>query len=243
MKASWGALSRVTYMPVELRGERTVSEAPWVNSADVFSFITHDTQFAWALAHPGSEGARVVPPQIVSPSVDARHEVDLKPGETAEALFVLGVGVEEFSAAHSAKALTELLDRSGAQGLIRQSADWCRKRTRTTGQSDLNLSGWRQEFSLFTTLYAWGNTIDTEQLVGVTSRSPLYYVSAAYWDRDAMLWIFPLYLIPTHHSHARLWTTRSPHHSETLECIADSSMASFWKMVFSWTRPRRSRPA
>jgi hypothetical protein len=44
---------------------------------------------------------------------------------------------------------------------------------------------------LFTTLYAWGRTLDTEQLVGVTSRSPRYYVSAAYWDRDAMLWSFP----------------------------------------------------
>jgi meiotically up-regulated gene 157 (Mug157) protein len=40
-------------------------------------------------------------------------------------------------------------------------------------------------------LYAWGRTIDTEQFVGVTSRSPRYYVSAAYWDRDAMLWSFP----------------------------------------------------
>ncbi|HUI62147.1 MAG TPA: glycoside hydrolase family 125 protein, partial [Steroidobacteraceae bacterium] len=44
---------------------------------------------------------------------------------------------------------------------------------------------------LFTTLYAWGRTLDTEELVGVTSRSPRYYVSAAYWDRDAMLWSFP----------------------------------------------------
>lgn len=44
---------------------------------------------------------------------------------------------------------------------------------------------------LFTRFYAWGRTLDTEQLVGVTSRSPRYYVSAAYWDRDAMLWSFP----------------------------------------------------
>lgn len=44
---------------------------------------------------------------------------------------------------------------------------------------------------LFTEFYAWGKTLDTEQLVGVTSRSPRYYVSAAYWDRDAMLWSFP----------------------------------------------------
>jgi meiotically up-regulated gene 157 (Mug157) protein len=47
---------------------------------------------------------------------------------------------------------------------------------------------------LFTELYAWGKTIDTEQWIGVTSRSPRYYVSAAYWDRDAMLWSFPALL-------------------------------------------------
>ncbi|HEX6881099.1 MAG TPA: hypothetical protein VF135_12090, partial [Terriglobales bacterium] len=29
LKASWGALNRVTYLPVEQRGERTVSESPW----------------------------------------------------------------------------------------------------------------------------------------------------------------------------------------------------------------------
>lgn len=33
--------------------------------------------------------------------------------------------------------------------------------------------------------------MDTEELVLVTSRSPRYYVSAAYWDRDSLLWSFP----------------------------------------------------
>jgi GH15 family glucan-1,4-alpha-glucosidase len=30
--------------------------------------------------------------------------------------------------------------------------------------------------------------------VGITSRSPRYYVSAAYWDRDSLLWSFPALL-------------------------------------------------
>jgi GH15 family glucan-1,4-alpha-glucosidase len=59
---------------------------------------------------------------------------------------------------------------------------------RTTGKPDLDLLMNRN--FLFTEFYAWGRTIDTEQFVGVTSRSPRYYVSAAYWDRDAMLWSF-----------------------------------------------------
>jgi len=189
MKASWGTLDRVTYLPIELRGERTLSEAPWVDAAEVYSFITDDTQFAWSLIHEGSVARSSVPPLSVSPSLDAQKAVTLAPGESAEANFVLGAGPEEFSAAHSAKALRELIDRNGATAIIDQSAQWCRQRTRTTGQADLDVLMNRN--FLFTALYAWGKTIDTEQLVGVTSRSPRYYVSAAYWDRDAMLWSFP----------------------------------------------------
>lgn len=37
--------------------------------------------------------------------------------------------------------------------------------------------------------------MDTEEFVLVTSRSPRYYVSAAYWDRDSLLWSFPSILI------------------------------------------------
>ncbi|MGH9682976.1 MAG: glycoside hydrolase family 125 protein [Candidatus Acidiferrales bacterium] len=189
LKASWGGLNRVTYTPVALRGERTVGEAAWVDSAEVFSFITHDTQFAWSVIHPGAEGHLSVPPVTLSPTLDAQRVVTLPPGQTAEANFILGVGTEEFSAPHSAKALREIIDRNGADAVIDRAAAWCRHRTRTTGQADLDFLMNRN--FLFSALYAWGKTIDTEQFIGVTSRSPRYYVSAAYWDRDAMLWSFP----------------------------------------------------
>lgn len=42
--------------------------------------------------------------------------------------------------------------------------------------------------------FSTGITLDTEELVLVTSRSPRYYVSAAYWDRDSLLWSFPAIL-------------------------------------------------
>jgi len=113
MKASRGGLNRVTYLPVALRGERSVAPAPWVNSAEVFPFVTNDTVFAWSLIHEGSLAHSTVPPQSLSPALDAQCTVTLAPGETAEANFVLGVGLEEFSADHSAKALRELIDRNG----------------------------------------------------------------------------------------------------------------------------------
>lgn len=192
LRASWGALERVTYVPVRLRGELTAGPAPWVDSAEVFSYITNDTRFSWSLVHPDSKAQLLIPPVTVAPEVDAQHVVLLSPGKSTEALFVLGVGIEEFSADHSAKALADILDRSGADAEIAKAADWCKRHTRTTGRPDLDLLMNRN--FLFTALYAWGRTIDTEQFVGVTSRSPRYYVSAAYWDRDAMLWSFPALL-------------------------------------------------
>jgi hypothetical protein len=189
LRAAFGAVDRVTYNPVQLRGERTVGPAPWVEPAEVFSYITSDTDFAWTLLHPGSKATISAPPTTPTPAVDANQGKSLAPGQSIEAVFVLAAGIEEFSAAHNARALREQIERNGAEAVIEQTAAWCSKRTRTTGKEDLDLLMNRN--LLFTTLYAWGRTIDTEQLVGVTSRSPRYYVSAAYWDRDAMLWSFP----------------------------------------------------
>lgn len=189
VKAAFGAVDRVTYNPVELRGERTVAPAPWVDPAETFSYITSDTEFAWTLLHPGSKAAISAPPTTPTPAVDAGQSKTLAPGESVESIFVLAAGIEEFSSAHNARALREQIERNGAEAMIEQTAAWLSARTRTTGRPDLDLLMNRN--FLFTALYAWGRTIDTEQLVGVTSRSPRYYVSAAYWDRDAMLWSFP----------------------------------------------------
>lgn len=192
VRAAFGSIDRVTYVPVALRGERTIAPASWVEPAETFSYITNDTDFSWTLLHPGSKGAINAPPTTPTPSVDAGQSKTLAPGESVEANFVLSGGIEEFSAAHNARALREQIERSGAQAIIDQTAASLEPRLRTTGKPDLYLLMNRN--FLFTEFYAWGRTIDTEQLVGITSRSPRYYVSAAYWDRDAMLWSVPALL-------------------------------------------------
>jgi uncharacterized protein len=189
MHASFGSLDRVTYTPVELSGVRAVGPAAWQTSAQVFSFVTSDTKFAWSFDAFGSATTVTTPPASLAPAVDSAQQKTLAPGAQLEAHFVIGVGVEEYSASQSGGALRETIDREGPDAVIARTAAWCRKRTRTTGRADLDVIMNRN--LLYTTLYAWGRTIDTEQLVGVTSRSDRYYVSAAYWDRDAMLWSFP----------------------------------------------------
>jgi hypothetical protein len=172
-----------------LQGVRTVGQVPWFEAGNVFSFVTYDTHFAWALLYPGSTAKVSSEPVTVAPGIHAAREVVLTPGQSEEVHYVISVGTEEYSAGQSAQVLDQSIDRSGTDALIAQDAAWCKKRTRATGRADLDLRMNRN--FLFTELYAWGRAIDTEQLSGITSRSPRYYVSAAYWDRDAMLWSFP----------------------------------------------------
>ena len=90
------------------------------------------------------------------------------------------------------RVLNKRIDRYGIDGVIDQAAAEARRHTRTTGRADLDRVMNRN--LLFTTYFAWGRALDTEEFVGVTSRSNRYYVSAAYWDRDALLWSFPALL-------------------------------------------------
>src|SRR6202012_2453921 len=83
-------------------------------------------------------------------------------------------------------------DRYGIDGVIDQAAADAARRLRSTGRPELDAIMNRN--LLFTSFYPWGRTLDTEEFVGMTSRSNRYYVSAAYWDRDAMLWSFPALL-------------------------------------------------
>ncbi|MBU9713879.1 glycoside hydrolase family 125 protein [Evansella tamaricis] len=112
-------------------------------------------------------------------------EVDLSPGEEEEITFYWGVGLEEVSAATAAKELM----RQTRKKVESKTREWLF--TRKLKSSDKELESIINLNSFFNYFYAIGNTYDTEELVLVTSRSPRYYVSAAYWDRDSMLWSFP----------------------------------------------------
>ncbi|MBO8126792.1 MAG: glycoside hydrolase family 125 protein [Firmicutes bacterium] len=43
----------------------------------------------------------------------------------------------------------------------------------------------------FNYFYAIGKDIESDRYVALTSRSPRYYVSGAFWERDSFLWSFP----------------------------------------------------
>lgn len=116
-------------------------------------------------------------------------KIRLEPGEVQSVDFYWGFGFEEVGATTSAK---EML-RKGYTRELTVTREWLSKRIRKTVDPDLDpVLNTNMFFNFF---FASGITMDTEEFVLVTSRSPRYYVSAAYWDRDSLLWSFPSILL------------------------------------------------
>lgn len=118
-------------------------------------------------------------------SYDIHKECYLSPSETVCLDLYFGIGFEEVSASTSAKDMM----RQGYRTLLEKTGQWLEMREKHSDdpaiQEKMNTNLF---FSFF---FASGRTIDTEELCMMTSRSPRYYVSAAYWDRDSLLWAFP----------------------------------------------------
>jgi hypothetical protein len=112
----------------------------------------------------------------------------LEPGEALTLTLFLGLGYEEVAAATSAK---EML-RKGWERLSEKTLEWLLARVHSI--PDARLDKIYNQNLFYCMFFSTGVTLDTEELVLVTSRSPRYYVSAAYWDRDSLLWAFPAIL-------------------------------------------------
>ena len=112
----------------------------------------------------------------------------LKTGEKTSLTLAVGFGMDGVS------TVTSALDflRQGFDGALQTALCFLAERT---VQTDDTLADFRLHYNLFFCyFFAGGKTLDSEEFVMVTSRSPRYYVSAAYWDRDSLLWAFPAVL-------------------------------------------------
>lgn len=116
-------------------------------------------------------------------------ELSLAPGEEKRVNFYFGLGFEEVAAITSAKEMY----RRGFEYEFKTTVEWLQKRMKKA--EDENIEKLLNQNLFFNFFFATGKTLDTEDLVLVTSRSPRYYVSAAYWDRDSLLWSFPSILM------------------------------------------------
>lgn len=172
----------------EIKGEKHVYESGW-NHSIVFDMRIGTSQFAFAPIF--DENVKYMYGQTEDDSIEFVFSKDmvLKPGISGSFNFYFGIGYEEVAAATSAKQML----RIGFEREYVNTVNWLDERIRNI--EDLRLEKIMNTNMFFNFFYASGITLDTEEFVLVTSRSPRYYVSAAYWDRDSLLWSFPSVLL------------------------------------------------
>ena len=169
-----------------LGGEKYCYRSEW-NQSIVFDMRCGTPMFAFApMADQECESTFTQAGDAVDYRL-ARSET-LLPGQRCVLTVYWGIGFEEVAATTSAKEI------------LRQGYDY--ELTRTLEYlagcvlqfKDEKLTSLYNTNLFFCMFFSTGITLDTEELVLVTSRSPRYYVSAAYWDRDSLLWSFPAIL-------------------------------------------------
>lgn len=186
VKGCWESSWHCINEDKKLDGTAHCYESGW-NSSVIFDFRCGTPMFAFApMCDKETKADHIVENNIVTYAL-SRTDSIIK-GETCEMVFYWGLGFEEVAAATSAK---EML-RRGWDWEHSRTAAWLEKRIcrmatpRLTEIYNTNL--------FFCIFYSTGTTLDTEELVCATSRGTRYYVSAAYWDRDVLLWAFPAIL-------------------------------------------------
>lgn len=123
-------------------------------------------------------------------TIRASKSVSLAPGDRATVAFYLAFSRE----ADGARTTSVHLRRLGWQSLEAKTQAWLAERRSPVPGKPREEAVLNRNL-LFNYFFATGRAIDSEQLVAVTSRSPRYYVSAAFWSRDVLLWSLPALVV------------------------------------------------
>lgn len=113
----------------------------------------------------------------------------LEPGQKKNIALYVSLGLEEISAIASAVDLK----CHGSESILSDMRCWIDNHRLNVGDEQLDHIVNMNSFYNF--FYSEAFSLDTEELVLLTSRSSKYYMSGSYKDRDAMLWSLPAVLL------------------------------------------------
>lgn len=211
LEGTWGAVEHHVNLFRVLNGTRSARRSVWDNGM-LFEFTQHQTLAAFCIStlnkkfnvlHAGPDPLPLGYKQLTSLPLIANAEIRAAGDNPlrffvastasphvhgARAAFFVGFGQDEISAITAAAHL----DRTGTDEVL---ASTIRRLTEISLDApDVPVQNAINRNAMFCYFYSTGKTFDTEDLCCVTSRSTEYYVSAAYWDRDALFWTFPCIL-------------------------------------------------
>jgi uncharacterized protein len=197
-----GCISSLNHIMNESRTmsvKKEIKRSNW-NHSILFSFVSETDVISLAPIFAMEDEGDVK----VSSSLNCENDIEynftknqkLKAGETVEFISIWGIGYEEVSAATAAKDILRYGYKRELQKTTKKLNRLSQCRQEQSGGANLpekikKISDLNAFFCYF---YATGRTLDTQEAVMITSRSTRYYVSAAFWDRDALLWAFPCIL-------------------------------------------------
>lgn len=114
--------------------------------------------------------------------------IKLEPGQKKTISLYIGIGLEEVSAVTSAVDLM----RHSSESILNDLHRWIDDHSLSLGDEQLNRIA--NTNSLYNFFYSEAFTLDTEDLIQLTSRSSGYDKSGSYRDRDSMMWSLPAVL-------------------------------------------------
>ncbi len=180
-RGCWKSFNYIVFNRREVGGRHDITYDRWTGSL-VLEAAAGPPLAALALAAEPDAGWHF---DQEEGSYMASHEIELKPGATCEVKLYVAANLEGDGAGTTAVDLR----RHGAAALKELTGKWLESR-RVEHDSE-NLGSLLNRNLFFSYFFAAARSLDSEELVPVTSRSPRYYVSAAFWSRDTLLWSFP----------------------------------------------------
>jgi hypothetical protein len=188
----WDSASVAHLRVKPLAGQLTVSDDRWTGSR-VAALSAGLPILAIALQagngvviRPATSGSATLPGWL------ALRAGTVAPGQELTADVYLGVAPEPDGAAVTALHLR----RRGFDAMLAATLEWLAARALPVPEGPHPGLAARINSNLFFNyFFAQGDCLDTGRPVLVTSRSPHYYVCAAFWSRDAYCWTFPALLL------------------------------------------------
>ncbi|MEW6233026.1 MAG: glycoside hydrolase family 125 protein [Chloroflexota bacterium] len=179
----WYGLESVAFRAKQVAVERVIWRDAWTGS------LVGEARAGLPLLAWGLQAA-----QEGDLAFDGSHyrwtsKVTAGSGQTARVAFYFSVNLESDGARTTALHLR----RRGWQSMLDETRRWLE--SRAIQAKDADLARVLNTNLFFNYFFAQGDCLDSEEIALVTSRSRNYYVSAAFWARDAFLWNFPAMLI------------------------------------------------
>ncbi len=180
-KVNWDSFNSIIFNSKEIKGDFDLAFNKWTQSL-TFEARSSMPLAALSLGFDKNHNWKIVK-NTKHGSASASTKLVLKSKQRTSLPLYISANIEGDGAGTTVVDLR----RHSAGKLYDDTISWLQDRTVETSKFK-SLANKNMFLNYF---YAIGRTIDTDELVPITSRSPRYYVSAAFWGRDCLLWSFP----------------------------------------------------